>query len=201
MSKPYNEQPDLDLVAKYFVARSLSAERFSDTEKTGKTPDFRIRQGGLLVAYCEVKAPNDPWLDEQLDDAPPLSIVGGCRPDPTFNRLGRLLRKADAQFSAVNADRAALNIVAYVNHDGGIHFGDLVETLTGYFHASDGTKHLTMSSIAEGQIGYEKRRIDCFLWFDPNSQHMPSAVLNESDDERLLRLCALLGFDPKNIER
>jgi hypothetical protein len=82
MSKPYDEQPDLNLVAKYFLARSLSAERFSDTEKAGKTPDFRIRQDGLLVAYCEVKAPNDPWLDEQLDDAPPLTIVGGCRPDP-----------------------------------------------------------------------------------------------------------------------
>ena len=58
-----------------------------------------------------------------------------------------------------------------------------------------------MPSIAEGQIGYEKRRIDCFLWFTPNSEHTPSAVLNESDDERLLRLCTLLGFDPKNIER
>lgn len=60
---------------------------------------IRVRQNGVVVAFCEVKAPNDPWLDEQLDNAPPLTIVGGLRSDPVFNRLARLLSKADAQLS------------------------------------------------------------------------------------------------------
>jgi hypothetical protein len=57
---PYDEQPDLDLVAAYLAAHGLSVERFSKEETlTGKTPDFRVRKGGAIVAYCEVKAPQD----------------------------------------------------------------------------------------------------------------------------------------------
>jgi hypothetical protein len=163
--KPYDEQADLDLVAAYLADQGLSPERFSHTEtQTGRTPDFRIRQDRVVVAYCEVKAPNDPWLDELLDDAPPLTILGDARSDPIFNRLARLLTKADTQFAPVNPDRAKLNILAYVNHDDASRYYDLVETLTGYFHADDGTKHPTMLHIAEGRIGEAKRRIDAFLW-------------------------------------
>jgi hypothetical protein len=165
----------------------------------GKTPDFRVRQNGILVAYCEVKAPNDPWLDDLLDDAPDLTLVGGLRPDPIPNRLARLLTKADAQFAAVNSDRALLNILAYVNHDDASHYQDLVETVTGYFHAEDGTKHPTMLHIAEGRIGHAKRRIDVFLWFEAKTGHLPGAIVNQDDKERMLRLCSLLGFDPENI--
>ena len=198
MLQPYNEQLDLDLVAGYFSGLGLAAERFSQTEmQTGKTPDFRIRRDGVLVAYCEVKAPNDPWLDGLLDDAPPLTIVGGARSDPIFNRLSRLLSKADAQFAAVNPARTALNILAYVNHDDGSHYYDLVETLTGYFHADDGTKHATMLHIAEGRIGDAKRRIDGFLWFDSSTGRM--ALITQTDQMRQLQLCTLLRIDPENI--
>jgi len=55
--------------------------------QVGKTPDFRVVRGGELVAYCEVKSPNDPWLDEKLEEVPAFTIVGGARSDPTFNRL------------------------------------------------------------------------------------------------------------------
>lgn len=198
---PYNEQPDLDLVAAYFSDRGLTVERFSQAEtQVGRTPDFRARQGDQVVAYCEVKSPNDPWLDEQLDDAPPLTIVGGLRPDPIFNRLARLLSKADTQFAAVNPDRSALNILAYVNHDEASHHGDLVETLTGYFHADDGAKHPTMLNIAEARIGSAKRRIDAFLWFDGRIGHLQGAVINQEDHDRELRLCRLLNIDSGKIE-
>jgi hypothetical protein len=54
MPTPYDERPDLDLVAAY---PGPSAERFSKEETlSGKTPDFRVRKGGAIVAYCEVKA-------------------------------------------------------------------------------------------------------------------------------------------------
>jgi hypothetical protein len=198
--KPYDEQADLDLVAAYLADRGLSTERFSHAEtQTGRTPDFRIRQGGAVVAYCEVKAPNDPWLDELMDDAPPLTIVGGARSDPIFNRLARLLTKADTQFAAVNSDRAKLNILAYVNHDDASRYHDLVETLTGYFHSDDGTKYPTMLHIAEGRIGEAKRRIDAFLWFEGKTRRMVGAVINEVDQERVQQLCVLLDIDPKNI--
>lgn len=183
--KPYNERPDLDLVASYFSDRGLTAERFSRAEtQVGRTPDFRVRQGDRLVAYCEVKSPNDPWLDEQLEDAPPLTIVGGLRSDPVFNRLSRLLSKADTQFAAVNPDRSALNILAYVNHDEASHYGDLVETLTGYFHADDGTRHATMLHISEGRIGNAKRRMDAFLWFEGSTGHLDGAVINRDEQDR-----------------
>jgi len=76
----------------------------------------------------------------------------------------------------------------------------LVETLTGYFHAADGNKYQTVPHIAEGQIGYEKRRIEGFLWFEANSGRLTGAVLNQAEESRLLRLCELLGIDPKSIK-
>lgn len=200
MTKIYDEQPDLDLVSAYLAARGLSAERFSQAEtQAGKTPDFQVCQDGTLRAYCEVKSPNDPWLDDLLDEAPPLTLVGGARPDPTFNRLARLLSKADAQFTAVNPAHEELNILAYVNHDNKSNYNDLRETVTGYFHAADGTKHPTMMHIAEGRIGESKRRIDAFLWFDVENGRMTGAVINTVHSERLRRTCALLQIDPGRI--
>lgn len=200
MSKTYDELPDLDLVSAHFAGLGLSAERFSQSEtQAGKTPDFKVRHDGTLRAYCEVKSPNDPWLDGLLDDAPPLTLVGGARPDPTFNRLSRLLSKADAQFTAVNPTREELNVLAYVNHDNASNFNDLRETLTGYFHAADGTKHATMLDIAEGWIGEARRRIDAFLWFERKTARMTGAVINQTDTERLQRTCLLRRIDPAKI--
>jgi hypothetical protein len=96
----YDDRPDLNLVAAYLAAHGLSAERFSKEELTPgkKNPDFRIRKRGAIVAYCEVKAPQDDhWL--------------GVRPDPTINRLVRFLEKATVQFNAVNPSRTELNIL------------------------------------------------------------------------------------------
>jgi len=200
MHKTYNEQPDLDLVSAYLAERGLSSERFSHAETlAGKTPDFRVRQDGALRAYCEVKSPTDPWLDDLLDDAPSFTLVGGARPDPIFNRLSRLLIKGDAQFTAVNPTREDLNILAYVNHDNASSYNDLRETLTGYFHAADGTKHPTMMDIAEGRIGEAKRRIDAFLWFEGRTGRMAGAVINTVDPERVRRTCSLLDFDSGRI--
>jgi hypothetical protein len=200
MLKHYDEQTDLDLVVAYLVGRGLSAERFSHAEmQTGRTPDFRVRHDGAVVAYCEVKAPNDPWLDGLLDDAPATTFVGGARRDPIFNRLARLLAKADTQFASVNPAHAELNILAYVNHDDASRYCDLVETLTGYFHAANGTKYQTMQHIAEGRIGEAKRRIDAFLWFDGKTGFMAGAVINDLDPERVRQLCALLRIDPNKI--
>ncbi|MGK9232211.1 hypothetical protein KXS07_10465 [Inquilinus limosus] len=200
MRREYNEQADLDLVSAYLSARGLMAKRFpqEDTQR-GKTPDFRVLRQGAVVAYCEVKAPNDPWLDDLLDQAPPGTIVGGARDDPTFNRIARHVEKAAAQFASVNADRAVINILAYVNHDRASNFGDLRETLTGYFYAASGSRYPTMLRIAEGRIGKAKRTIDAFLWFDSQSGRMVGAVINQVDPQRTERTCSLLGFNADKI--
>jgi hypothetical protein len=80
------------------------------------------------------------------------------------------------------------------------HYGDLVETVTGYFHADDGTKHPTMLQIAETRIGDAKRRIDAFLWFNGKSSRLTGAIINQDDSERMQRLCALLHINPRSIE-
>jgi hypothetical protein len=73
MPTPYDEKADLNLVAAYLTAQGLSAERFSDEEmQAGKTPDFRVRKGNAIAAYCEVKAPQES-LCSASDQTQPLN--------------------------------------------------------------------------------------------------------------------------------
>lgn len=196
----FDEGPDLARVSAWLGERGLVAIRFQKGEtQLGKTPDFRVLRENEVVAYCEVKSPNDPWLDDQLTAAPPLTIVGGARPDPTFNRLARLVNKADRQFAAVNPDRQAINILAYVNHDEHSDIDDLQEVLTGHFHAADGSRHPTMLHISEGVVAAAKHRIDAFAWFDGRSGKLHGIVFNEADLDRRDRTCALLHVDPAKI--
>ena len=200
MTSCIDEQPDLDLVAIFLTDRGLSVERFTKMEtQAGKTPDFRIMQDGALVAFCEVKSPNDPWLDTLLDNAPPLTFFGGGRDDPTFNRISRLLVTAAKQFHAVNSNRDVLTILAFVNHDDNSDYHDLVEIVTGYFHAADGTKHATMLDLSEKRVGKAKQCIDAFLWFNAETGRMVGILINQTDPERVQRVCALLGFDAAKI--
>lgn len=83
---PYDDLPDLDL-----VASDLACHRFSKEETlSGKTPDFRVRKGGAIVAYCEVKAPqDDPWFADPLRHRyTRLSATPG-RTRPSNDWLGR----------------------------------------------------------------------------------------------------------------
>jgi hypothetical protein len=166
MPTPYDERPDLDPVAAYLAAHGLSAERFSKEETlSGKTPDFRVRKGGAIVAYCEIKAPQDaPWLDDFLRDAPPDTIVGGARPAPTLKRLARHLKKAASQLAAVNPNQTELNILAYVNHEDTTRYADFHEMLTSCVITTGGKQFQTMRPPARG------REIDVYLWFARQSQ-------------------------------
>lgn len=193
-----DEQPDLDLVESYLTSKGLLASRFALAEtQRGKTPDFRVMRGNELVAYCEVKSPNDPWLDTLLGEAPPGTIVGGLRDDPTFNRLARLLMKAAEQFEAFNPQRTAFNILAYVNHDDACSFADLRETVTGYFHAEGGGRHATMLQLAEGRLREPKRKMDAILWFEAKEHGMVGGMVNDSDPVRERQIRALLGLPGK----
>ena len=148
MARKPDEDPDLTLVDELiFAPTGLKLERFSRAETlTGKTPDFKVFQAGQLVAYCEAKSPRDDWLDDQLEEARPLEVVGGLRHDPTFNRIARHVEKAANQFDAVNPARTLPNILVFVNHDKASSYNDLREVLTGMFHAEGGERFETMTT-------------------------------------------------------
>jgi hypothetical protein len=202
LTRAPNESADLALVYKFFGERRLGAARFAKAEtRAGKTPDFRIVSGDKVIAYCEVKSPRDEWLDDQLDSAAPGEIVGGSRSDPVFNRLGRIVRNAAEQFDAVNADRAVPNILVVVNHDPMSDWDDLRETLTGNFHAEDGSRYSTMKRVSEGEIREAKRRIDLYVWMDAKSGKVGRYLFSDVDATHVASLCAALGLDKSQIER
>jgi hypothetical protein len=88
----------------FFAKHGLRCERFTEQEmRQGKTPDFRVFKGAEFAAYSEAKhVQEDKWLEDQLKAAPPMTIVGGSRHDPAFNRLSGHIHEAAKQFEAVN---------------------------------------------------------------------------------------------------
>lgn len=201
MTRGPDEEADLALVDQLiFAGQGLVLGRFSHAETVaGRTPDFRVLRDGELVAYCEVKSPRDDWLEEKLAEAKPFEIVGGCRNDPTFNRIARHIEKAASQFDAVNPGRDLLNILVFVNHDDNAGFHDLVETVTGYFHAQDGSKIPTMMHISEGRIGVAKRAVDLVIWIDARERRREGQMINDADPARMEAIRKLFGLPAVEI--
>lgn len=79
----------LDIVKDLLRSYGLRTEIFTKQEvRKIKSPDFCVFKENNFVFYCEVKcAQQDAWLDDQIMQTPPGIVVGGERPDPTFNRL------------------------------------------------------------------------------------------------------------------
>lgn len=194
MKTELQEYDDLAVAKRFFASHELAAVRLlPDNATAGKTPDFRIEMEGLLFAYCEVKSPRDGWLDEQLRESSPGDIVGGLRPDPTFNRISNHIHKAIGQFDAVNPDRKVPNILVFVNHDRMSSHADLRETLTGSFRADDGSDSPTMKHVSEGRIKDEKLRVDMYLWFQGRTLK-PKIYLSGTDKIHDDRLCEAFGI-------
>jgi hypothetical protein len=202
MARRPDEDSDLALIEELmFAPRGLQLERFSQAETlAGKTPDFRVFQAGQLVAFCEAKSPRDDWLDDQLDNARPIELVGGLRNDPTFNRIARHVEKAASQFDAVNAARIVPNILVFVNHDKASSYNDLRETLTGMFHAAGGERFPTMTHISEGRLGAIKHRIDSYAWIDARTRRVQGYVFGEASYEHIKTLCGLFDLDESKIK-
>jgi hypothetical protein len=202
MARRPDEDIDVQLIEELlFTPRGLQLQRFTQTETlAGKTPDFRVFQLGNLVAFCEAKSPRDDWLDDQLDVAAPMQLVGGLRNDPTFNRIARHVEKAASQFDAVNPGRMLPNILVFVNHDKASSYSDLRETLTGMFHAEGGERFPTMTHISEGRLGEIKRRIDLYTWIDARTKRIQGHVFGEGLPEHVKAICYLLGLDASKIK-
>jgi hypothetical protein len=197
-----SEKRDLCLVSAKLQGYGLQTLRFSKEEaRAGKSPDFRVMDGVRLFAYCEVKSPRDEWLDNQLDQAEPGEIVGGLRSDPVFNRLSKMIEKAAEQFDAVNPHRSVPNILAIVNHDDASYADDLIETLTGMFHADNGTRHPTLRHVSEGRIAEVKNRIDLYVWIDGQTERVRAYIFSWSVPAHVDALCAGLGIEKAKIRR
>jgi hypothetical protein len=202
MARAPDEDRDLELIGELlFAPRGLQLQRFTKAETlVGKTPDFRVLKAGNIVAFCEAKSPRDDWLDDQLDVAAPMQLVGGLRNDPIFNRIARHVEKAASQFDAVNPGRILPNILVFVNHDKASSYNDLRETLTGMFHAESGERFATMTYISEGRLGQIKRRIDLYVWIDTRTKRIQGYVFGEASPEHVRAICDLLGLDASKIK-
>ena len=183
----------------FFAKHGLRCERFSEPEmRQGKTPDFRVFKGEEFVLYSEAKhAQKDAWLDDQLSEAPPMTLVGGPRHDPVFNRLSGHIHRAAEQFQAVNPNHEYPNVLVITSSDRSCMFTDLISTLTGNFYSENGDIDPIYKSVSEGRIKEEKYAIDLYVFKDDfpggrTEEHM----YFQRDSTHYRRLCELLGSDP-----
>jgi hypothetical protein len=132
----HQEEPDLMLVQAFFAKRGLAAERIPET--TAKTTDFKILRDTKVVAFCEVKSPQDVFPERvtaAILQAPEGQYGGVIESGPVsrqYRCMERAAQKATAQFNAVNPSHEIPNILMIVNHDTTSYEGDFVEAVTGY---------------------------------------------------------------------
>ena len=191
------------LVSDYLTGHGLSVERFGkESMHQSRTPDFRVMAGDRLAFYCEVKtAQEDEWLERQLETAPPLTLVGGLRPDPTYNRISNYIHSAVGQFDAVNPKMKHPNVLAIVNGDDGAGFTDLIQVLTGNAYCDSGEVWPMFRAYSEGRIRDEKLRVHLYLWFNEGSASGPQEFFPEFHPEHHAALCGHLGVDPTGMKR
>lgn len=166
----------------------------------GRTPDFRVVSGDRFAFFCEVKtAQEDEWLDRQIDEAPPGTLVGGARPDPIYNRISNQIHSAAGQFDSVNPECEYPNVLAIVNSDHQAGKIDLIAVLTGNAYTESGPIAM-FRNYSEGRIREEKRRIHLYLWFDGGKAD-PFMFFPEVHTEHHAALCRYFGIDAARIKR
>jgi len=190
-------------VQEFLTSTGLRVERFSKAEmRQGRTPDFRVHANDELAFYCEVKtAQEDEWLDRQLAAAPPLTLVGGSRPDPTYNRISNYIHSAVRQFDAVNPSMEYPNILAIVNGDDGAGITDLIQVLTGNAYCEVGEVWPMFREHSEGRIREQKLRVHLYLWFNDWKPGKPQMFFPEIHPEHHAALCQYFSVDPAGLKR
>ena len=190
-------------VEEYLVGANLDVARFSKAEmRQGRTPDFRVFANGDLAFYCEVKtAQEDEWLDKRIAAAPPLTVVGGARPEPIYNRVSTQIHNAVGQFDAVNPEMDHPNVLAIVNGDEGAGFTDLIQVLTGNAYCESGHVIPMFREYSEGRIRDEKLRIHLYLWFNVWKPGVPQMFFPEVHAAHHTALCRYFKLDPAAMKR
>jgi hypothetical protein len=142
----------------FFAGRGLKAERIPET--TRKTPDFRIFCGDVVVAYCEVKSPQNVF-PERIADAIRQGkggIIDIGNDDRQGRCIARAARKAEPQFAAINPAHSVPNILLIVNHDTTARMADFVEAVTGYIEE--------LGKYAATSLRKEIQEIDAYVWLN-----------------------------------
>jgi hypothetical protein len=174
----HQEGVDLLLVQEFFAARELLAPRIPETSNA-KTTDFKILRGAALVAFCEVKSPQDVF-DERLTaailEAPEGQYGGNIEVGPTsrpYRRMRGAAKQAVAQFNSVNpSPRSVPNILMFVNHDRHSHEFDFVETITGYVEGL---------GYASKAVRGEVPEIDAYVWLNAKTPETPRMLWQQND--------------------
>jgi len=190
---------DEKIISDFLQEKGFQVKEFTKTDiAESRTPDFQIFKYNKLAFFCEVKTiKRDTWLEDQILNAPPLTIVGGGRNDPRFNRISNKIHEASQQFQAVNPDSECPNVLAFINHDDSCTPSDLHSVLTGLFFAEGGSLHPIYTKYSEGRIRKEKFQIHLYIWMDDFKGDY--YVFNKADKRHLNSLCSYFGKKPESI--
>lgn len=194
-----NEAEQKQTIRDFFSSHDLSARDIK--EKSTKTPDFIVLKKDDTAFYCELKSLDDPWLDGLLDQAPPGSIVGGGRNDPTFNRICKAIERSAKQFNAVNPLHEEPNVLVLFNLDDNSDIEDLFSILTGNFYADDGSISPIYRQFSEGRVKESKKAIDLYIWVDVFRQIASYKFAFDTNSVFFERLCASLDKQASDITR
>jgi hypothetical protein len=190
-----NDKDEIDLVCAHFREEGFVVELIPERPGISKTPDLRLsNSAGNIVAHCEVKSTRDNWLRELWEKAEPgQTSVGGSRPDPVFNRIGRNLLKAAVQFSEYQPSADFPTLVVLVNYDTAASFNDLVETLTGKL-LLQGNKFAYTRPVDPSWIAPALAAIDAVGWINARRPMKPVWFFNRRSLDLEKRTTSLLGM-------
>ena len=168
----YDEAADVALMRELaFDANNIVLEPYEVAGRNrGKTPDFKLLKDGNLCGFCELKSPRDDFILETPEDGG----VAVRENLPFYGKLGGQIRRAAAQFSAVNPDHKLPNILAFVSHASDIQRRDLIATIAG-LSAPDGERFFMLPRKTQKQVMDDARKIDLFLWINAQNgtcQHL-----------------------------
>jgi hypothetical protein len=194
-----HDKKDKQKVREFLEQHGLEVDEHSKNElKEARTPDFKILKDGELVFHCEVKTiAEDTWIIDQVMNAPPGTIVGGPRNDATYNRISSKIHDAAEQFRSVNPEHKYPNVLIFIDHEEGLGYNGLLQTVTGYFFAQGGERHPIFKKYSEGRIEKEKYQIDLYLWFD-DRRDKPDWLFG-NNRPFVEALCRYFGIDPSTI--
>ena len=187
----------------FFMQYGLTCVRYPKEElRKGKTPDFRVYRGSEFVLFAEAKhIQEDLWLDKQLRAAPPMTIVGGLRPDPIPNRIADDIYTAAKQLATVNPDREYPNVLALTNSDHQCDIGDLRAVIEGNVRFESGLVEPMHKNISEGRIKEPKQTIDLYVWCNESPEAKYRFQLRfMRGSKHLAELCALFNVDTARIK-
>lgn len=147
------------------------------------TSDFEVKKDSTIKFYCEVKN-----IDED-------SCVSSLKNDPTFNSISAHIHKATKQLRNLNPERKFFNVIGFYNQNSSCNVNDLIDMITGNFHADNGISYPIYKNISEGRIKPDLQHIDLMIWLDECAK--PRYIFGDNTSE----LSILFDINDKDIKK